>query len=133
MKKIEITIPGNPPRKTHQSGTHIGRGRTYKDQALRDAEAYLVDGLRPWVPDLPWSGPVSLTVQWAWRPSVKKESGSWKTTRPDTDNLQKTLKDVMTRLRFWEDDSQVCHEEVTKVWSLDPGIKIIIRCMNEES
>lgn len=39
----------------------------------------------------------------------------------------------MTRLQFWEDDSQVCHEDVTKIWSLDPGIKIVVINMNEES
>ena len=46
-------------------------------------------------------------------------------TRPDTDNLQKLLKDCMTRVGFWNDDAQVCREEVTKRWSRQaPGIAI---------
>lgn len=31
----------------------------------------------------------------------------WHTSKPDTDNLAKQLKDAMTRLGFWGDDRQV--------------------------
>ena len=31
----------------------------------------------------------------------------WHTSKPDTDNLCKQLKDAMTRLGFWADDRQV--------------------------
>ena len=43
--------------------------------------------------------------------------GSWRTTKPDTDNLEKALKDEMTRLHFWHDDAQVCSEIVEKFWA----------------
>ena len=53
------------------------------------------------------------------------KNGEWRVSRPDTDNLQKLLKDCMTRVGFWKDDAQVCREEVTKRWSrLRPGILI---------
>ena len=51
----------------------------------------------------------------------------WKTTKPDTDNLQKGLKDCMTKCGFWEDDAQVVIEHVSKVWtSGQTGIQITI-------
>ena len=35
--------------------------------------------------------------------------------RPD--NLEKALKDEMTRLHFWHDDAQVCSEIIEKFWA----------------
>ena len=53
-------------------------------------------------------------------------------TRPDTDNLQKLLKDCMTRTGFWRDDAQVCREDVTKRWSREkPGIRIRVVSLND--
>ena len=49
-------------------------------------------------------------------------NGEWKTTKPDTDNLDKALKDEMTRLRFWHDDAQVASEISEKFWADVPGI-----------
>ena len=42
--------------------------------------------------------------------------------KPDTDNLEKALKDEMTRLHFWADDAQVCSEIVEKFWSDPCGV-----------
>lgn len=40
--------------------------------------------------------------------------------KPDLDNLDKQIMDAMTRLRFWEDDSQVCLILSGKVYSETP-------------
>ena len=50
--------------------------------------------------------------------------GEYKITKPDTDNLQKLLKDCMTAVRFWSDDAQVASEVVEKFWADIPGIYI---------
>ena len=51
-------------------------------------------------------------------------------TRPDTDNLQKLLKDCMTRCGFWKDDAQVVREIVEKRWSDEPtGIFVEIKSL----
>ncbi len=50
------------------------------------------------------------------------QNGSWRTAKPDTDNLEKALKDEMTRLHFWADDAQVCSEIVEKFWSDPCGV-----------
>ncbi len=42
----------------------------------------------------------------------------------------KTLKDAMTKLDFWHDDAQVCHEICSKIYTDKPGIKIQILPMD---
>lgn len=60
---------------------------------------------------------------------IKKNSEPWKdtlpTTKPDTDNLIKGVKDVLTGVIF-RDDSQVTHESVRKFYSDRPGVTLII-------
>lgn len=125
--KIRIFIDGQPPRTTHQSGTRISGHHTYKTRALKDAESWLLAGLKEDAPEFPEEGPVLLDCEWRYKPT-KKITG-WKTTRPDTDNLMKTLKDVMTSAGYWLDDAQVVSETCRKVWSSKPGIEIYVESL----
>ena len=72
---------------------------------------------------IPAGRPVRLLVKWCFPPSGHK-NGSWRTVKPDTDNLEKALKDEMTRLHFWADDAQVCSEVVEKFWADPCGVFI---------
>ncbi len=45
-------------------------------------------------------------------------------SKPDTDNLQKLLKDCMTAVGFWKDDAQVASEICEKFWAEVPGIYV---------
>jgi Holliday junction resolvase RusA-like endonuclease len=55
-----------------------------------------------------------------------------KDTMPDTDNLQKGLKDCMTKVGFWKDDAQVAVEHVSKWWtSGETGILITVEELEE--
>ena len=58
--------------------------------------------------------------------AVKYKDGEYKATRPDTDNLQKMLKDCMTKCGFWKDDALVVSEITEKFWAKTPGIFIRI-------
>ena len=49
------------------------------------------------------------------------------TVRPDLDNLEKALLDVLTRLRYWEDDAQVFTKSTAKVWGPSPYLAIAIK------
>ena len=49
---------------------------------------------------IPAGRPVRLLVKWCF-PAEGRKNGSWRTAKPDTDNLEKALKDEMTRLHFW--------------------------------
>ncbi|MGN1109503.1 MAG: RusA family crossover junction endodeoxyribonuclease, partial [Oscillospiraceae bacterium] len=50
--------------------------------------------------------------------------------KPDTDNLQKLLKDCMTQLHFWRDDCLVASENVVKYWANKPGIYVKIEVID---
>ena len=68
---------------------------------------------------------VRLVVKWCF-PKGRHKNGEYRTTRPDTDNLQKLLKDCMTAACFWRDDALVASEIVEKFWAEIPGIYVRI-------
>ena len=76
-------------------------------------------------------GALYLDVVFGFTTCNKKNIGKWKTTRPDTDNMIKTVKDMMTRLGYWDDDSQVVFETCRKMWTKKAGILIRIESLNE--
>lgn len=125
-------IPMNPPTVTHQEHkVHIVTGKPvfYDPPELKVARAKLEAHLAKFKPDAPATGPVLLMVKWCFPLKGKHQNGEWKTTKPDTDNLQKLLKDCMTKVGFWNDDAQVACEIIEKFWAKVPGIAISIEEM----
>lgn len=124
---INFFIPGQPPRTTAQEkAARVVNGKPvfYEPQKLKAARQQLMAGLRVHRPKEPLDGAVYLEVEWRFDAGKSHTDGTWKTTRPDTDNLEKLLKDCMTRSGFWHDDAQVVCEVVLKKWSRYPGIRI---------
>lgn len=124
-----------PPTATaQQKGERVVKGciHHYKKKNVAQAEAILRDALLPYVPAEPITDqPIMLRVLWEFPfpKSAKKHKPGYcrnKITRPDTDNLNKLLKDVMTDMGFWKDDALICTECIWKVWSDEPGISILI-------
>ena len=103
-----------------------GKKYVYKDARLLDAQAKLTAHLSPYATAEPRSGPLRLTVKWLFDSAGRHPDGTPKPTKPDTDNLQKMLKDCMTRLKFWRDDAQVAEEFISKYWSDRQGIYVLI-------
>lgn len=64
--------------------------------------------------------------QWISTRENIKELKEYRITKPDTDNLQKMLKDCMTLVGFWKDDALVASEITEKFWAEKPGIYIRI-------
>ena len=129
MYRNEFYLNIDPPTRTaQQKGESIQGGRIvhYVKREVRDAEMTLREALRPHRPPAPLDGPLSLTCCWAFPRGKSHKDGEWRITRPDTDNLQKLLKDCMTREGFWVDDSRVCFEVCLKHWSDKPGILITV-------
>ena len=131
---MEFTLNINPPTVTaqeHKVRVAGGRPRFYDTRKLKNARAQFETLLAAHRPDAPIAGPVELSVDWRFFTKTHKD-GEWRTTRPDTDNLQKLLKDCMTRKGFWKDDAQVCVETVTKRWAKqNPGIRIKVVSIND--
>lgn len=122
----------DPPTATAQEKqVRIVRGHPmfYEKAAAKEAKKLLMGALMPHRPDKPLEGPLILKVDWYF-PKRKADRFTGilpKDTKPDTDNLQKGLKDCMTKAGFWKDDAQVVREEVSKWWtSGEPGIEIRI-------
>lgn len=125
---IEFFMPMIPPTATHQlKQVRVvnGKPRFYEPAAVKAARAKLTTHLAGHRPPEPMDGPLSLMVKWCF-PAKDKTNGSWRTSRPDTDNLNKLLKDCMTALGFWHDDAQVAQEIIEKFWADLPGIYIRI-------
>lgn len=118
-----------PPTVTaqmHKVTVRHGKPAFYDTVQLKQARAQFLAALKPEAPAEPLEGPVALTVSWHF-PTKSHRDGAWRVTRPDTDNLEKLLKDCMTAAGFWNDDAQVCVENVSKRWSrIRPGIGITV-------
>lgn len=129
MVKLEFFMAMDPPRTTAQTAksrtSKNGKYMRYKGKKLKDAERQLCLALEEHRPEEPAKGPVRLEVIWVFR--QQRKTLKPKTTRPDTDNLQKLLKDCMTKCQFWADDALVYDEHVSKYWGPEPGIYIKIK------
>lgn len=121
-------MPMIPPTTTHQQkAVRIVRGKPifYEPMELKQARGKLAENLAPHVPKEKYMTAVRLVTKWCF-PRGKHADGEYRATKPDTDNLQKLLKDVMTDLGFWQDDALVASEISEKFWAQVPGIFIQI-------
>ena len=103
----------NPPTATAQEkSVRIVGGRPifYDPAPLKKAKALLIAHLGNHRPIVPLDGALELRTTWLFPVGKSHKSGEWRTTRPDTDNLQKMLKDCMTRCGYWKDDAQVVRQ-----------------------
>lgn len=125
---VEFFMSMIPPTKTHQEKqVRVVKGKPvfYEPAELRAVRAKLQGHLSQHRPSDPFVGAVRLVVKWCF-PRGSHGDGEYRSTRPDTDNLQKMLKDVMTDVGFWKDDAQVASEITEKFWAERPGIYVKI-------
>lgn len=132
---IEFHIDCIPPKATAQQAkiTMIGgKPRKYDPKNVKAAKQSMIALLQPFKPEKPLEGPVKLSVTWVypWRKSEPKKNRIEPLkpcdTRPDCDNLSKAFCDILTRLNFWNDDSQVYYLIFRKYWGETPGITVKI-------
>ena len=117
-----------PPTVTHQEKqVHVVKGRPvfYEPPELKTARQKLMGHLAKHRPAQPYQEGVRLIVRWCF-PRGLQTDGTYRTTKPDTDNLQKLLKDCMTACGYWKDDALVASELAEKFWAEIPGIYVRI-------
>lgn len=125
---IEFFMAMIPPTITHQEKqVRVANGKPvfYEPAELKRARQKLVGHLSKYKPcDMePYQKAVRLMVKWCF-PRGRHSDGEYRITKPDTDNLQKLLKDCMTTVGFWKDDALVASEITEKFWAEIPGIYI---------
>lgn len=125
--RIELFMAMVPPTVTHQAkklAIKNGKAITYNSSELNAAKIKLRAYLSKHVPERPFEGPVWLGVKWCFPLKGNHQDGEYKTSKPDTDNLEKVLKDAMEELGFFKNDAQVVSEHIEKFWANIPGIYI---------
>lgn len=118
----------NPPTVTaqeHKVTVINGKPVFYDPPDVKDAKLKLCGYLAKYKPKKRIESGCRLMTKWCF-PNGRHKDGEYRITKPDTDNLQKLLKDCMTMCGFWEDDALVASEIVEKFWAEVPGIYIRI-------
>lgn len=132
---MKIFLLMDPPTVTAQeSKVAVVRNKPiiYKPEKIKQAKKELIKHLMPFKPKELMEGPIELKVVWLFPRGKRHKHFEWRVTRPDTDNLEKMLKDCMTEVGFWKDDALVVSETVYKIWSDEPtGISIELNALDE--
>ncbi len=129
---IQFFCPMIPPTTTqqmHQVCVVSGKPHFYEPPEVAQARAKLLAAVCRYMPAAPFTCGVALLVKWCFPVAGRHRDGEYRITKPDTDNLQKMLKDVMTECGFWTDDALVCREIVEKFWAAKPGIFICVEAI----
>lgn len=134
MPILNFTLDFPPPKATHQQKGEriVGSGKNafihhYEKKNVKDARALFMAHLKQYAPEAPIEGAVRLVTVFGYKAPTKKKHLTPKTTRPDTDNIIKLLKDCMSASGFWLDDSQVFDDRIIKRWTTTPGIIVSVQ------
>jgi Holliday junction resolvase RusA-like endonuclease len=128
-------LPIVPPTSTSQGkrmAIVAGRPMFFKKKKHQQAETDLLLLCKQYAPAAPELGPVSLQIEFVfpYRKTEKKRNLRFPkiphTSKPDCDNMAKLVGDVLTKLKFYKDDSQVSQLVVSKYWGHKVGIGISI-------
>ena len=115
------------PKTTAQQKKFSTKTKTfYKTSKIKQSEYLLVRALSGRQPHKTYDTPIELSVTWLFPHTKKSKDGERKGTRPDLDNLQKLLQDIMCKLGYYKDDSLITDLKVKKRWHRHSGLIIEI-------
>lgn len=138
---VNIRVPISPPP-THQAALRILKnratgamfvGKSSSSKASKWAKAFELL-LKQWKPEKPMEGVLRASVHFAYPLLAKhkrRNGGATvveaKITRPDCDNLVKSVFDSLTRAGYIVDDANIAHMSVSKSYHFKaPFIDVII-------
>ena len=123
--KVEFFEPMDkiPTVTAQEKGVDFSRKKFYtKPEVLKVKNQYIAMLMKHRPPRM-FEGAICLKVSFRFPFNTKhKTEGEWKTSKPDTDNMLKLLKDCGTICRYWKDDSQISQEITQKKYSEQSGI-----------
>ena len=115
------------PKTTAQQKKFSTKTKTfYKTSKIKQSEYLLVRALSGKQPRKTYETPIELSVTWLFPHTKRSKDGERKATRPDLDNLQKLLQDIMCKLGYYKDDSLITDLKVKKRWHRHSGLIIEI-------
>ena len=115
------------PKTTAQQKKFSTKTKTfYKTSKIKQSEYLLARALSGRQPRKTYDTPIELSVTWLFPHTKKSKDGERKGTRPDLDNLQKLLQDIMCKLGYYKDDSLITDLKVKKRWHRHSGLIIEI-------
>lgn len=76
------------------------------------------------------TGAIALDLIFYFPANKPHKHGQAKVTRSDVDNLAKLPIDIMTRLGYWNDDSQIFDLRIAKFYADQAGLKVGISEFN---
>lgn len=131
MKKLAISLVMDQiPKGTAQmKRANFRNGTFFEGKDIKAARQFYLSEIGTEAPEMPFNGPVSVSVEFYYPIKDKRKKGQFKTSRPDCDNLVKLLLDCMTQLRFWDDDAQIAILRIMKKYSVsdEAGIMIYVK------
>ncbi|WP_419882767.1 RusA family crossover junction endodeoxyribonuclease [Peribacillus sp. B-H-3] len=133
---IQFTVYGEPVAQGRPRATTInGQVRMYDPAKSRDFKKYVQVVASQHKPKTLLEGPLQLFVR-VYKPSLKSFSKKKKaaaecgdlrpTTKPDVDNYVKGIKDALNKV-IWQDDSQVVELHVSKWYSENPRVEVMVK------
>ena len=110
-----------------------GKPVFFKSAQMKRAGETLAALLGPFVPDVPFDGPLTLSIRFVYphlKATPKRDAGLWlpKVSAPDCDNVGKSTVDLLASMRFIVNDARIARLSVEK-WhgpESDVGIRIEI-------
>lgn len=122
-------MPPTVTAQEHKILVRSGKPIFYDPPELKEARSKLTAYLMKHKPSEPFGGGLRLITKWLFPITGRHRDGEYRVTRPDTDNLNKLLKDCMTACGFWKDDALVASEIIEKFWAEVSGVYIRIEVL----
>ena len=129
MNKLNFTLYLKPSAQIRSKPTSRGGfARVYKGKKQVSNEEFIMYHLSDYVPDEPIEGTVEINMicyfeiptSYSKKKIALIKSGELKyTKKPDNDNLEKNLWDVMTKMDFWNDDRQIYKNTTEKRYAVE--------------
>lgn len=133
--KVEFfhPLPKIPTVTAQEKGVDFKHKRFYTKPEVSAVKNLYIAMLMEHKPRRMLEGAICLKVSFRFPIIRGKKEGDWKTSKPDTDNMLKLLKDCGTLAGYWQDDSQIAFEVVTKKYSKDSGIVFLAEEMEADN
>lgn len=131
-KRLRFWCALKPPTTTHNDleavvNKKTGKAFIKKSAELHEVEAKLEAHMASYRPEKPFCGPCEISMCICYQADAKHPKG-FRITKPDNDNLEKTIFDVLDRLGFFEvGDQQIAINHTTKCYDERPGIFVDLR------